>query len=57
MPDIDVTRHQNPNAQATLIMFMAIDIVKPAIAGTFQGLTSFVIAVIINLGLNAVKLI
>ena len=34
---IDVTKCPSPNDRATLIMFMAIDIVKLAIAGIFAG--------------------
>ena len=50
-----MTRYQNPNDRATLIMFMTIGIVRLVTAGSLQALTSFVIAVIINLEPNAVK--
>ena len=53
--EIDATRCPNPNAQATLIIFMAIDIVRLAIAGFSQALTVSAIVVICNLELNAVK--
>ena len=45
---IDATKWPSPNAQATLIIFMAIDIVKLAIAGFSQALTVSAIAVICN---------
>ena len=52
---IVVTRHQNPNAQATLIMSMAIDTVRLATAGFSQVLTVSAIVVVCNFELNAVK--